>query len=159
MVPNTFEAYGLRGDFDTIRFGGGYISKIKRRNSDKFVPMSPIGGIENVDNGMFVFGAGYFPIEEFSIGGVNYFVQDVINIFYSESNFVRTTEIGIGVKVSLQFTDQRSVGKDLLDSDFSTWVWEGQVATSYVNTIFKAAFSSTSNERRIISPYGVYPGY
>ena len=159
MVPNTFEAYGLRGDFDTIRFGGGYISKIKRQNSDKFVPMSQIGGIKNLDNGMFIFGAGYYPIEEFSIGGVNYFVEDVINIFYAESYFVKSMASGVGVKLSLQYTDQRSVGDDLLGSDFNTWVWGGQIATSYLNTIFRAAFSTTSNDRRIISPYGGYPGY
>lgn len=159
MVPNTFEAYGLRGDFDTIRFGGGYISKIKRQNSDKFVPMSQIGGIKNLDNGMFILGAGYYPIEEFSIGGVNYFVEDVINIFYAESYFVKSMASGVGVKLSLQYTDQRSVGDDLLGSDFNTWVWGGQIATSYLNTIFRAAFSTTSNDRRIISPYGGYPGY
>jgi len=159
MVPNTFEAYILRSDLGVFKFGGGYISKIKRRNSDEFVPMSEIGGIDDVDNGMFIMGAIYNPSEEFAIGGINYFVEDVINIFYAESYFLKTTASGIGVKISAQLTDQRSVGDDLLGSDFSTQVWGGQIAASYVNTILRAAFSATSSDKEIISPYGGYPGY
>jgi len=71
MVPNTFEAYTLIGDLGDFRFGGGYISKIKRQNSDKFVPMSQIGSIKDTDNGMLAFGGLYNPVKEFSIGGAN----------------------------------------------------------------------------------------
>jgi len=159
MVPNTFEAYTLIGDLGDFRFGGGYISKIKRQNSDKFVPMSQIGSIKDTDNGMLAFGGLYNPVKEFSIGGVNYFVQDVINIFYAESYYLKTTASGAGVKVSAQLTDQRSVGDDLLGSDFSTQVWGGQIAASYVNTILRFAFSTVSSDKEIISPYGGYPGY
>jgi len=56
MVPNTFEAYTLVGNLGVFRFGGGYISKIKRQDSDKFVPMSQIGSIKDTDNGMLAFG-------------------------------------------------------------------------------------------------------
>ena len=159
MVPNTFEAYILYSDLGSFKFGGGYISKIKRRNSDEFVPMSEIRGIDKEDKGMFVVGALYSPIEEFSIGGINYFVENVINIFYAESYIIKTTSSGIGIKISAQVTDQRSVGDDFLGSDFSTQVWGGQIATSYFNTIIKAAFSVTSSDKNIISPYGGYPGY
>ena len=159
MVPNTFEAYILYSDLGVFKFGGGYISKIKRRNSDEFVPMSEIGGIEDVDNGMYLIGALYSPVDEFSIGAINYFVEDVINIFYGESHLLKTTGSGIGIKVSAQLTDQRSVGDDLLGSDFSTQVWGGQIAASYLNTILRAAFSATSSDKEIISPYGGYPGY
>ncbi len=159
MVPNTFEAYILRSDLGVFKLGGGYISKIKRRNNDEFVPMSEIGGIDDVDNGMYLIGALYSPVDEFSIGGINYFVENVINIFYAESHFLKTTGSGIGIKVSAQLTDQRSVGDDLLGSDFSTQVWGGQIAASYLNTILRTAFSATSSDKEIISPYGGYPGY
>jgi hypothetical protein len=159
MVPITFEAYKLIGNLGDFRFGGGYISKIKRQNSDKFVPMSQIGSIKDTDNGMFAFGGLYTPVKEFAIGGINYFVQDVINIFYAESYYLKTTDSGAAVKLSAQVTDQRSVGDDLLGSDFSTQVWGGQIAASYVNTILRFAFSTVSSDKEIISPYGGYPGY
>ena len=159
MVPNTFEAYSLRANLGVVQFGGGYIAKIKRRNSEKFVPMSQIGSIDNKDSGMFVFGAVFYPREGFAIGGINYFVGDVIKIFYAESTFVKTTDSGLGVKVSAQATDQRSVGKELLGPQFSTQVWGGQVAASYLNTILRFAFSATSSDKEIISPWGGYPGY
>jgi len=159
MVPNTFEAYTLIGDLGDFRFGGGYISKIKRQNSDKFVPMSQIGSIKDTDNGMLAFGGLYNPVKEFAIGGANYFVQDVINIFYAEAYYLKTTDSGADVKLSAQVTDQRSVGDDLLGSDFSTQVWGGQIAASYVNTILRFAFSTVSSDKEIISPYGGYPGY
>jgi len=159
MVPNTFEAYKFVGDLGVFRFGGGYISKIKRQDSDKFVPMSQIGSIKDTDSGMFAFGTLYNPVREFAIGGVNYFVQDVINIFYAESYYLKTTASGADVKISAQVTDQRSVGDDLLGADFNTQVWGGQIAASYVNTILRFAFSTVSNNKEIISPYGGYPGY
>jgi len=159
MVPNTFEGYLFYSNLGPIKFGGGYIARIKRRNSDEFVPMSEIGGIDDVDNGMFAFGGGYYPSDDFAIGAINYFVEDIINIFYAESYFVKTTDSGTGIRVSAQFTDQRSVGDDLLGPEFSTQVWGGQVAASYVNSIIRFAFSVTSNDRRIINPYGGYPGY
>ena len=159
MVPNTFEAYTFWSDLGLFKFGGGYISRIKRRNSDEFVPMAQIEGIRDSNNGMYLAGAMFEPSENFAIGGINYFVEDVINIFYAESYFFKTTDRGNGIKISFQVTDQRSVGKDLIGEDFHTNVWGGQIASSYVNTIVRLAFSSTSKNRRIISPYGGYPGY
>jgi hypothetical protein len=159
MTPNTFEAYTLFGDLGVFKFTGGYIARIKRRNSDEFVPMSQIGTIDNTNNGMVMLGAGLFLSEEFAIGAINYYVQDVINIFYAESYYLKTTAPGVDFRISAQVTDQRSVGDDLLGSDFSTQVWGGQVAASYVNTIVRFAFSTVSKDKEIINPYGGYPGY
>ena len=56
--------------------------------------------------------------------------------------------------------DQRSVGDDRLTGDrFDTHVVGGQVATSFRNAIFRAAFSSTDSGAQIRSPWGSYPGY
>ncbi len=58
MTPNTFEGatvYGtLGGDQGepAFRFGGGYISKIKQKNDDEFVPMSEAAGVK-VDRGVY----------------------------------------------------------------------------------------------------------
>ena len=52
MTPNTFEGYSFQGAFGgkegapELRYGGGYVTKIKERNSDKFVWMSRDAGAD-----------------------------------------------------------------------------------------------------------------
>ena len=160
MIPRTFEGYSVSGDLGLIKYIAGYISKMKERNSDKFINMSKAAGVDQVDNGLFMLGILFEPHEKFSIGAINYFVEDVINIFYSESHITHITKKGVGINLSAQFTDQSSTGDDLLTgSDFSTQVFSSRLAFSYEYTVLRFAFSTTSNDRRIISPYGGYPGY
>lgn len=160
MAPNTFEGYSVSGDLGLIKYIAGYVSKIKSRNADEFISMSEAAGVSGVDNGLLMGGILIDLNEQLSIGAINYLVEDVINIFYSESQFTHISENGIGIKLSAQFTDQRSIGDDLLTgSSFSTNVFSSQLALSYQYTILRFAFSTTSNDRRIISPYGGYPGY
>ena len=44
MVPNTFEAYTLTGTADQVSYTGGYITKMKVRESESFVWMSNVAG-------------------------------------------------------------------------------------------------------------------
>jgi len=160
MAPNTFEGYSVSSDLGLIKYIVGYISKMKKRNSDEFISISNAAGVNEVDNGLFMFGILFDLHEKFSIGAINYLVEDVINIFYSESQFTHITKNGVGIKLSAQLTDQRSIGEDLLTgSQFNTQVFSSQLALSYEYTVLRFAFSTTSNDRRIISPYGGYPGY
>jgi len=160
MVPNTFEGYSVSGDIGLIKYIAGYISKMKKRNSDEFINMSNAAGVDEVDNGLFMLGIVFDLHEKFSFGAINYLVEDVINIFYSEAHFTHISKRGVGIKLSAQFTDQSSIGDDLLTgSDFSTQVFSSRLALSYEHTVLGFAFSTTSNDRRIISPYGGYPGY
>lgn len=160
MVPRTFEGYSVTGDLGSLQFILGYISKMKRRNADKFINMSKAAGVSEVDNGLFMGGMLFSIKDKFSVGAINYVVEDVINIFYSESQFTHTSKKDIGFKISAQITDQRSVGDDLLTgSSFSTQVLSSLLSLSYQYTVLGFAFSTTSSDRRIISPYGGYPGY
>ena len=160
MVPNTFEGYSVTGNFEWVKFIMGYISKMKNRNSDTFISMSETAGVDDVDHGLFMLGALYTYKETFTVGALNYFVGDVINIFYSEANLTHLTKNGVGVKLSAQYTDQRSTGKDLLTgSDFNTYVFSNQLALSYEYTVIRFAFSKTSDDSDIFSPFGGYPGY
>ena len=47
MVPNTFEAYTLTGAASDVSYTGGYITKIKKRDSEHFVWMSDAAGGSN----------------------------------------------------------------------------------------------------------------
>ena len=160
MVPNTFEGYSVTGNFKRAKFITGYISKIKNRDSDTFISMSEAAGVTEVDNGLFMLGVLFNPDNNFAIGAINYYVKDVINIFYSEANIIHITKRGFGIKLSAQYTNQMSTGKDLLTgSDFNTFVFSNQMAISYDYMVVRFAFSKTSDDSDIFSPFGGYPGY
>ena len=118
MTPNTFEGvtvYGRAGGKDGApewRYGGGYISKIKERNSDEFVWMSRDAGA-SVDRGVYLGGVNY-KHAGYSIGAINYYSHDVINIFYTEAKYAVPMHGGTKLDLAAQFTDQRSTGDNLL---------------------------------------------
>jgi len=119
MTPNTFEgitAYGTEGGgkdgASAWRFGGGYISRIKERNSDQFAWMSRDAGA-SVDRGVF-FGGVNFAQKDLSIGAIDYYSDDIINIFYTEGKYTLTPAEGYTLKLAAQYADQRSTGDDLL---------------------------------------------
>ena len=63
MTPKTFEGIVLQGrlklgEGESVKYGAGYFSKIKERNSDEFVSMSEDAGAK-VDRGVFAAGALY----------------------------------------------------------------------------------------------------
>ena len=110
--------------------------------------------------GLTLAGVRYSPSERFSIGAINYFGKDYLNIFYAETGYTRSLTDELSLKLEAQFTDQRSVGDDLLTgSSFNTWVLDGRAAVSFRNAILSAAFSTTDDEADIQSPFGSYPGY
>jgi hypothetical protein len=91
MTPQTFEGYtfqGASGGKDGapgFRYGGGYLTKIKEKNSEDFVWMSKDAGAP-VDRGVW-FGGALFSLGRFSIGAIDYCCEDVINIGYAEAKY------------------------------------------------------------------------
>jgi hypothetical protein len=161
MIPNTFEAYVLRGQLPGFEFISGHVTQMKTRGSRKFVSMSEAAGAKSSkDRGLSMVGARYSPREGVSIGAIDYYAWDVMNILYAEANYTRKLSDEIGLKLSGQFTHQASIGEELLgDSSFDTYVWGGRAALSRRGAILLVAFSSTSDHAAIKSPYGSYPGY
>jgi len=62
------------------------------------------------------------------------------------------------IRLSGQFTDQRSVGNELIGS-FDTYNVGLRVAGSLGGAVLTLAYSHTDNNARIRNPYGGYPGY
>ena len=76
-----------RQDGPEWRVGGGYVNKIKERNHDEFVSMSEDAGApEGMERGVYVGGANY-KRGDFSIGAIDYYSDDIINIFYTEAKY------------------------------------------------------------------------
>jgi len=166
MTPNTFEAYMANGQFGDVpvlgrlEYVGGYIARMKPRDRDDFSSMSKVAGVDGSSEGMVVAGARIQPTERFTIGAVDYHVEDTINIAYGASQLTVPLNDRISLLFGSQFTYQTSVGDDLLTgSSFDTWVAGARVAASYRNAILTVAFSTTDDEQRIRNPFGSYPGY
>ena len=164
MTPNTFEGvtvYGRAGGKDGApewRYGGGYISKIKERNSDDFVWMSRDAGAD-VDRGVYLAGANY-KHAGYSIGAINYYSHDVINIFYTEAKYAVPMQGGTKLGLAAQFTDQRSTGDNLLTgADFSTYQWGVKADLGMGAAMLTLAYTDVSDEAPMRSPWSLYPGY
>jgi hypothetical protein len=165
MTPNTFEGatvYGTLGGADgqpKFRFGGGYISKIKQKNDDSFVPMSEAAGAPDVDRGVSIAGGNYID-GNFSIGAAEYYSSDIINIFYAESKYLFNVGGGYKWSFAAQYSDQRSNGDNLLTgSTFSTNQWGLKSDLTLGPTVLTLAYTDTSKGDTMRAPWSGYPGY
>ena len=159
MVPNTFEAFLLRGkSVHNTDFIVGHVTKMKKRNASKFEYMSEAAGFNKTNEGLTLAGARYSFREGINIGAVTEYGWDLWNTVYAEGNATLELSDRLGLKVSAQYTDQRSTG-DELDGDFSTYAFGGKIAVSYLGAILTLAVTSTDNERGTQSPFGGHPGF
>jgi len=164
MTPNTFEGYTVTGRVGGadggpgLRFGGGYITKIKQRNDDDFIWMSRAAGA-GVDRGVGEAGA-MFSWGGFSFGGIDYYSEDIINIAYGETQYRTTLRGGLGLLLAVQYTDQRSVGGDLLTgSSFVTTQFGVKAEASYGNALLTLAYTQDAEGADIQTPWSGTPGY
>jgi hypothetical protein len=173
MTPNTFQLYAVQGaagstDDMNLRFGAGYVEKIKLRNSDDFQSMSTAAGAAvGVDRGVYVAGAN-FKDAGLSIGAIDYYSADIINIFYSETKFSLPIVERLSLRFGAQYTDQHSTGDDLLTGKpFSTDQYGLKVELAFGPALLTTARTITATGTRtavnsgtdIRSPWGGYPGY
>ena len=164
MTPNTFEGYTFTGAYGgkdgaaRFTYGGGYIDKIKERNSDRFISMSKDAGAD-VKRGVYL-GGGSFSHKGFKIGAIDYYSDDIINIGYAESSYSFPVTERLGLLFSAQFTDQRSVGGDLLKGfDFKTNQFGVKGDMSYGGGVFSLGYTGASDGADLQSPWSGYPGY
>jgi hypothetical protein len=165
MAPNTFEGYSIQGDFPRsgrrpgIRYLAGWISRMKPRDSDRFISMGEqAGAIGDPKRGLAMAGLLFHLSPETSVGALHYHVPDVLNIFYTAADWKHRVSDALGVRAQLQYTDQRSTGDDLLTgSSFDTHQVAGLVGVSYRGATLTFAMSTTSDEEDLRSPYGAPP--
>ena len=164
MTPNTFEGYTLEGKIGgkngapEFRFGGGYVDRIKQRNDDDFIPMSQAAGVDE-HRGVMLAGANY-SAKDFSIGAINYYSEDILNIFYTEGKYSLPLAEGLGALFTAQFTEQRSTGDDLITGDdFSTNQLGLKAEASYGGGLLALAYTHTAEGENMRNPWSSYPGY
>jgi outer membrane porin, OprD family len=168
MTPNTFEAAVIQGTVGGVdgapglRFGGGYIDKIKERDSDHFVSMAEAAGAPSgVSRGVSVAGAIY-KAGDLSIGGVEYYSKDIINIAYVEAKDAFALTDGVRLQVAAQHTKQQSTGEDLLMGHAFSGDQYGLKAELVLGgALLTTAYTTTRTENGFTmqSPWSGYPGY
>ena len=165
MTPNTFEAITVQGLYGgegkgEWRVGGGYFDEIKGRNSNEFVSMATVAGAPaGVERGVYALGANY-KLGDFSIGAIDYYSDDIINIFYTEGKYAFPLSDSSKLAFSLQYSDQDATGDNLLrGTDFSSAAWGAKADLSFGGALLTTAFTSASGNASMQSPWSGYPGY
>jgi hypothetical protein len=164
MTPNTFEGVSMKGAFklgtESKQFDYlvGYLSDIKQRNSDTFIPMSQAAG-STEDHGTAMtellfsaFGA--------SIGLAEYYTPDESNIFYAEATFTPSLTGKWDAKLSVQGTDERALsGGTVLGSPVLGREYAVRATLSRDNAVASLALSTASDSGGVFSPWGNSPSY
>lgn len=154
MVPNTFEAVAVgRPSSEGFAYMAGYVDRIKPKNDDEFIPMSEAAGAEGGDDGLVFAGAQYRFEDGTLVGAINQTTFDVFNTLFVkvEHPFPLDDERSLGA--FLQYTDQRSVGDDLI-GDFQTSLLSAKLELDTGRTTWRIGASTTGNEKGIQKPYG-----
>jgi hypothetical protein len=166
MTPNTFEAVAVQGTLGGKdgapgwRFGAGYADKIKLRDSDEFESMATAAGAPaGVSRGVGVAGAVYTHGDLY-LGALEYYSSDIINIAYLEAKDAFALSERLRLQVAAQYSDQRSVGENLLKGHpFSANQLGLKAELAFAGTLLTAAYTRTGNGSTIQSPWSANPGY
>jgi outer membrane OprD family porin len=164
MTPNTFEGVSLKGAFKVgtqskqFDYLVGYLSDIKQRNSDTFIPMSQAAG-STEEHGTAMtellfsaFGA--------SIGLAEYYTPDSSNIFYAEATFTPNLTGKWDAKLSVQGTDERALtGTTVLGGAVLGREYAARATFSRDNAVASLALSTASDSGGVVSPWGNSPSY
>src|SRR5216110_1706345 len=145
-------------DVAAIKYGLGYFDKIKERNGTHFVSMAEDAGAD-VSRGVWAAGALYEK-GKFSIGAIDYYSEDIINIAYAESKLELPLATNWRLKFAGQYVDQGSVGiNDLKGHSFSGHQFGLKVELPVKKALFTAAFTHAWGNANLQNPWSGYPGY
>ena len=177
MTPNTFQVYAVQGvlggtdSSSTLRFGAGYVDKIKQRNSEDFVSMaSAAGAPAGIDRGVYVAGGNY-KVGQLSLGVVDYHCPDILNIAFTEVNYAIPLSSSLRLRLAAEYTGQHSTGGDLLTRSPFTADQYGLKAELVIGTALLTiartltavgTLTATANGESgtsLRNPWGGYPGY
>ena len=174
MTPNTFMLYAIQGlvhntdDTSTLRFGAGYVDKMKPRNAEDFESMATAAGAPGgVERGVYVAGANY-TAGGLTFGAIDYYSADIINIAYSEIKYSVPLATRVTLRFGAQFADQHSTGNDLLTGKpFATEQYGLKAEIGLGGALLTAArthtaigdVSSDGSGTDMRNPWGAYPGY
>jgi hypothetical protein len=145
-------------DIPVLKYGVGYFDRIKERNDDGFESMSADAGAP-VDRGVYAAGVLYEK-GKFSIGAIDYYSDDIINIAYGEMKMELPLSADYRPKLAVQLIDQRSTGSDLLQGQSFSGQQVGlKLELPVHKALFTAAYTCAFGDANMQNPWSGYPGY
>jgi hypothetical protein len=165
MTPNTFEGVSLKGSLTGLQANSsanylvGYLSDIKPRNSEEFIPMSkalgPAGNYYGTALAEFK-----YAIRDVSAGIAEYFTPHHLNFIYTEINWSPKSGAEYGLKFSAQYTDEQSVGSaSSLNGNPAHSNTGIRASFGRSGFVFNLAYSYTSSDGDLINVWGMNPSY
>jgi len=158
MIPNTFEGLTLSGKLDWVRYNVGYLWTIKPRDSNDFVSMSRQAGAAGSSEGVVLTSVALTPIKDLLVYVGNDYGLDVFNTLFLKGEYTHPFTKDLKLQTGLQFTDQRSVGDDLV-GEFKTWNVGAGARVVWRGLSVGTAMHFTGPGSDIRTPWGTWPGY
>ena len=158
MVPNTFEAYTLTGAASDVSYTGGYITKIKKRDSEHFVWMSDGAGGSGEHKGTAFAGATWDFVKNGYVRADFQQTTDVFNTFYADGKYPIALDAQTVLVLGAQYIHQKSVGSAQI-GDFSTWGAGVQATITRGPFGGQLYYTQTGKGFDTQNPYGDHPSY
>ena len=162
MVPQTFEAYALRGRLGDVRYFAGYVAAVKPRDYSVFINMGEAAGAPDVNAGMVLASLKYGdPTKDALAARASaYIVPDILwSSYYDATGAIPITE-DFKVRLSGQFMVQGSTGANLLTGHpFGTFIVGGKVDAIWGPIMLTGAFMQIGSAAEYRTPYGIFIGY
>jgi len=159
MVPNTFEAYTLTGSADPVSYTGGYITKMKVRQSESFVWMSnTAGGTGKQEGVIYVGGTWDFAKNDGYLRMDEQYAVDVFNTFYVDGKYPIAIDDKTSLTLGAQYYPQSSVG-DAQIGTFSTYGMGLQAAVAHGPVGVQLYYTQTGKGFDTQNPFGDHASY
>ncbi len=159
-IPQTFEAYALRGVLGPVNYFAGYVAAMKPRDYDVFINMGEAGGAPNANKGMALFSAKYGSMSDLQVRASTYYVPDILWSSYGDVGGTIKVNEDLRVQLAGQFAAQGSNGLNLLTGQpFSTF-WGGFRADAFWGPMaFRLSYTQIGSAANWRAPYGIFIGY
>ena len=163
MTPNTFEGVTVRGTLSAVEYFAGYLTRIKMKTADEFVPMSAAAGATGSNYGVALLSVTLKPLPGLSVKVSQQYGVNTFNTLFAHVEHRLPLARDVQLQVGAQFTDQRAVGRALVATTqvnrWTTRSGSARVALTYRDLTLKVGGSMTAAGNKIQSPWGFYPGY
>jgi outer membrane porin, OprD family len=163
MTPNTFEGVTVRGTLSAVEYFAGYLTRIKTRLADEFVPMSVAAGAPGSNYGVALLSVMLKPLPGLSVKVSEQYGVNTFNTLFAHVEHRWPLADDLRLQIGAQFTDQRAVGRALVaTTQVNRWITRNgsaRIALTYRDLTLKVGGSMTGAGNKIQSPWGFYPGY
>jgi outer membrane porin, OprD family len=164
MTPNTFEGLTVGGKVGPVEYLGGYLWKMKARNSDDFVSMAEQAGAPaGSDDGVAMFGVKIAPLPGLTVELNEQYGFNTFNTVWAKAEYTHPLADDLKLIFGGQFTDQRAVGDKLLTNasvqDWDTYNVSLKAGVAFQELTIGVGGQITGDGNTVQAPWGSYPGY